>query len=732
MNNVSCDTEPIHAPGLIQPHGALLVFSTDDFNIKQASTNAAAFLGLSMEHILGQPIEKFFSGANQELARWLRDTSFTQHAAAGPLFERTDKTSMETAAHEFQGNRYMELFRSERAEEKPSPSSFARIKSALTQMEQSVTTADFCQKAAEQVQRFTGFDRVMIYKFFDDDSGSVVAEAALPGLNSFQNHHFPASDIPNQARELYRKSWVRIIPDVAAVSVPLSAGALDMSYCLLRSVSPVHIDYLRNMGVGASMSLSILKGDRLWGLIACHHSSAKSVASDVRAACELIAHLMSVQIDGKERQDMDHHAKELQRVKQVVVEGLDKNILFDSLEPALGSDVLRLLAASGFVFQLADRRVILGEVPDACVLQSLSAWLDKRAGENVLAFDHLPDDLPFRELLTQSIGGFLAIRISHQDNGFLIWFRPEWVHTIPWAGNPYTPKESAEDTGRLNPRKSFELWQETVRGHSLPWHSLERRWAEGLRRALIEILLRRTEKLLAQLNQTLESRILQRTHELEIATDRIQASLLEKEILLKEVHHRVKNNLQVISSLLRLQSSYLSEGKETDALLESRNRIQSMALVHDLLYQSRDLSQINFKNYLSGLLTHILKSYNGDQRGLSFTLDADDIPINLDAAIPCGLIMTELVSNALKHGFPDGHAGRIDVTLKFNDSQAITLQVDDNGIGLPSALDWKKSASLGFTIIQALCRQIKCSLETSAKDAGGTRFTLTLPGSMRA
>ena len=239
--------------------------------------------------------------------------------------------------------------------------------------------------------------------------------------------------------------------------------------------------------------------------------------------------------------------------------------------------------------------------------------------------------------------------------------------------------------------------------------------------------LRASEEIIQNLNRNLETRVTERTQELVVASATIGRSLKEKDILLQEVHHRVKNNLQVISSLLRLQSRHLTDPYATEVLSQSQNRIRSMALIHQLLYQAKDLGYINFKTYLETLLAELFKSQNAEQRGLSYILASDEIQIDLDSAIPCGLITTELVSNALKHAFPNNQSGALSVSFKHTLKGGAVLTVDDDGIGMPTGRDWKNSASAGMTIVLALCKQMNGILDCPTKMSNGTQFMFSFP-----
>lgn len=203
----------------------------------------------------------------------------------------------------------------------------------------------------------------------------------------------------------------------------------------------------------------------------------------------------------------------------------------------------------------------------------------------------------------------------------------------------------------------------------------------------------------------------------------LKASLREKEVLLKEIHHRVKNNLQVISSLLNLQSGTVTEPAMLAMFTESQNRIKSMALIHERLYQSKDLAKIDFSEYVRNLTNHLYRSYVANANLIKLNLHVENIHLNVDTAIPCGLMINELVSNALKYAFPHGQKGEIGISLARQPGEQLVLIVRDNGVGLPQDLDIKSSKSLGLKLVNILTKQLKGNLDYQVEN--GTVFKLT-------
>jgi two-component sensor histidine kinase len=223
----------------------------------------------------------------------------------------------------------------------------------------------------------------------------------------------------------------------------------------------------------------------------------------------------------------------------------------------------------------------------------------------------------------------------------------------------------------------------------------------------------------SELYQQLQAELVERQR----AEEQIKASLKEKEVLLKEIHHRVKNNLQIISSLLKLQSSYIKDKQALEMFKDSQSRIRSMALIHEKLYQSQNLSKINFAEYIHDLTMHLLRSYSTNSQQIHLRLTNNEIWLSIDTAVPCGLIINELVSNSLKHAFPIANQeGEIHVDLYASPDHKFTLIVSDNGIGFPQALDFQNTESLGLELVCTLTEQLEGTIELD--DRRGTTFKI--------
>lgn len=499
----ACAREPIRVPGSIQPHGVLLLVEEKDLRIVGASENCGAVLGRPPAALRDHPLADY---AEIPGLRAALDSGLTP--LPSPLPCAIGQQRFEAILHRNDGLLVVEL---ERATEAFDPGAFYReLQAAITALEAADGLTELLQGAARAVARLTGFDRVMVYRFDGDWNGQVLAESLQPGADSYLGHHFPASDIPPQARELYRLNRVRLIPvssyRPALLDPPFhpgNGGPLDLSHAVLRSVSPIHLEYLRNMGVQASMSVSILRDGQLWGLIACHHSQERRLPYSVRAACGLFAQVLSSHILRQEELAGSGAMLEARRIQGDFFQHFSQEEDFELALVKYTPRLLEMVEAGGAALCLGERIVLLGRTPTEPEVRELWEWLKSQPNDQPLATDRLARLHPSAAAYERMASGLLAFSISRLKSDYVLWFRPEVVETVTWAGNP--DKAMLAQGGRINPRKSFAAWQQTVTGRARPWRTTDLQAARELRTAIGALILRRTEHLL-RLNATLEAK----------------------------------------------------------------------------------------------------------------------------------------------------------------------------------------------------------------------------------
>lgn len=436
----ACDREPIHLSGAIQPFGCLIAINKSNSTVEHVSKNVSEFLKIDAISLLGM--------RQEECCRALECVSnrHVQTIASGQF----SVLEVEVISEADYGS--AELLLSE----------IALLSGARS-------LADLIQGVADAAQRLTGFERVMIYKFSSDWSGTVIAETIAGSMSSFLDLRFPATDIPMQARRLYSQKLLRYIPDVNAAPVAIdSLGQLpviDLSDSELRSVSPVHIEYLRNMAVGASMSLSLMVEGKLWGLVACHNPVPLNVHPLRRQHCKFLAQFFSRLLTVQEQALIEKSRADAKVVQIALLDELSRHDDFVDALSANSSLLLQLVHATGAGLKVGNQYFQFGDAPSLEQAKLVMDGLDF-FDTYFYSTDQLPADFD------SDFKGVVAAKLSGQEEIWILWVRPEVVSEVSWAGEPVKLVDSL-DLDRLHPRRSFAIWKETVSGRSNPWNEEE-------------------------------------------------------------------------------------------------------------------------------------------------------------------------------------------------------------------------------------------------------------------
>lgn len=492
----NCDKEPIHIPGAIQPHGVLLALSEADLRPRQISENAPAVLGAPFGQLFQLPLEKLVGDSAAAVLRANRSARTWKRF--NPIATEVAGLKLDAVVHRSGGLVVVELEPRAPAAQGDYRDYGADTHQALMQLQAAEALPELLDEAAQIVRRITGYDRVMVYRFDEDGHGQVVAEDRLASLEPFLGLHYPASDIPAQARRLYVANPLRIIADIdykpAAVAGPPDStpmGPLDMTQSTLRSVSPIHVEYLRNMGVGGSMSVSLVHGDKLWGLIACHHYGPKLVPYPVRMTCELVGQMLATLILSLERSEEVQRLETLNERRTRLLERLSRADYVAIGLTEMADDFLGLVDASGAAIIEDGRCTRAGRCPPEKEVRAFAAWM--AAGHRDMVATHaLAAEYPDAPRLCPDAAGVLAFMLPQMEDNAIMWFRPAAEHTVSWAGNPEKIYAEGPNGPRLSPRGSFALWKETVRDKSERWSRLQIDGAAELRARLMEVLVRRS------------------------------------------------------------------------------------------------------------------------------------------------------------------------------------------------------------------------------------------------
>ncbi|HEX4549566.1 ATP-binding protein [Pseudomonas sp.] len=728
----NCADEPIRFPGAIQPHGLLLTLSEPALEIIQISANVETLLARPAEALIGQPLRSLLGDEHAAaVSEALQQPVF---ADAGPLYFRLNGTAFEGLLHRHQGVLILEL---EIHVENFQPRNVAGNQTHLGRMLQRLQAATTLQAlydiSVKEIQAMTGYDRVLIYRFEEEGHGQVIAEASDPSMEVFNGLFFPASDIPEQARELYRTNWLRIIPNADYQPVPLvpklrpdTQAPLDLSFATLRSVSPIHCQYMKNMGVLSSMSISLLKGDKLWGLISCGNRQPLHVPHELRSACQTIGQVLSLQISAMESLDISRQREEkveaLALLNQAMIDS-PQNV-FDGL--AQQPQVLMALAGAGGIAIIEDKQLHrYGNCPEPEEIRALHKWLQE-TGEPVFASHHLASVYPPAARFQQVASGVLAMSLPKPVDNGVLWFRPEVKENINWSGDPRKPLDlENSDAGlRLRPRTSFEIWKVEMAGISRKWSHGDRFAANDLRRSALENDLARQVR-------------------------REQEAVRARDELVAVVSHDLRNPMTVISMLCgMMQKTFSSDGPHTSRRISTAidTMQQAAARMNTLLEDLLDTSKIDAGRYTIapqtldvGQMFEETQSLLGPlalDKDISISFEADaDLKIHAD---PERLfqVLSNLIGNAIKF---TPRKGSVDVLAKSVGNE-IVFTVRDTGEGIPKenlarVFDryWTvkegnpTGTGLGLYITQGIVEAHGGRIEASSEPGQGTEFRFTVP-----
>ena len=669
---VDCEQEPIHVPGAIQPHGFLLGVFPAEMEIALASANVSDVLGRPGPFI-GRGLDSLLDPACIAQIR-------TSLLSTGPNHVESVRTRIlgepwECVFHSNGDLLIVECEPSERDEPETALDFYRRSQRALTRLQSGVRLNELCRIAAREVQQLTGFDRVMVYRFHADHSGEVIAEAKLPKLDSYLGLRYPASDIPPQARRLYELNTLRLIAQVdyepspiEPVANPLTGEPLDLSHSILRSVSPIHREYLRNMGVGASMSISLLDEDRkLWGLIACHHYDRKFLSHEVRRTCDFLGQALSWQITAGERAAVAQRIAESSTLRADLLKQVSTT---NDMAEALSRDpegLLAIVESAAAVVVLSGRVQAIG--CDEGTMELIDGIRDTIDETGAFFSDDLHESLG-AEPGSLPWSGAAAISLDSAHRDLIVWLRPEFRHEVRWGHE--NAKNQTAVAKRLSPPGSFATWEETVRGRAEPWRPWQMEAARLFRAALIESLARRAEyleKLNAELREASEM----------------------KDVFLATVSHELRNPMNAIVGWIHLlQSDRLPEERRRYGLETlQRNASVQQQLIDDLLDVSRVISgKLSLKlkpcdlgDIVDAAIDTVSSAAEAKSITISRRVDSSAVDINGD---PDRLqqVVWNLLTNAVKFT-PKG--GRVRLSVERQESSSVII-VSDNGEGIEADL----------------------------------------------
>lgn len=728
LNN--CDKEPIHIPGKIQSHGFLFAVSDIDFAVSHISRNVSDVLHINGEDFLNKP----FADLDNVLTGKGNRTNIIQLLSKikngedvinpikvtlnGLLYNLIISHNQQKILLEFENS---PAYETELELQRAIGKSFSEIISGAN-------TSELLNRAALHVKQLIGYDRVMIYQFNKDGHGEVIAEAKNDHIESLMGLHFPASDIPRQARELYKRQLTRIIADVndkTADIISFETEPLDLSCSELRAVSPIHIQYLKNMKVQASFSISLVRGDDLWGLIACHNDTPKFIDYPSRQASKLIGKILSYSYDFiKQSEERDNQKDYLITQEKLFSQLRESRDIADALtnQATTLKDVINSVGAA-FV---SDNQIYLaGDTPTESEVRDLAEWLSTSNNETIYCTSELPAHFEAAASYKNVASGLLAAAVSKEQAEYIMWFRPEIMQQIKWAGDPEKPAEISKDgTLTISPRTSFASWSQMKKGSSKDWLKTEEEFAQKI---VSEII----------------SAINQRAAETKALNEKLKMAYEELDKFSYTISHDLKNPLAVIKSY--------SEILEYNKTLDERSKtivkkiLASAVKMNHLINEVLKYSQIGRENVnysvvkMEPLLTEL-------QTDLPIGLNVANIDFNI-AGTPnvygdptmIQQVFTNLLSNAVKYS---SKTEKPEVSIGGNDEGDETIYtIVDNGIGIDPSAHSKifelfsrlhtvsefEGTGVGLAIVKRMVEKHKGRIWLESEPGKGTTFHVAFP-----
>ena len=738
---VDCEKEPIHIPGAIQSFGVLIAVDQPSLRIHNASVNCEDAFGINAHQLIGRSLAEFIASEKvPELQQYLARDNLREQAPIDVTLHLPSSLRnrhWELTAHRHAGCLILEM--------EPSSAGTVdlltlnrKLSTAVQLLHATSSLQQLCDAAVREVQTVTGFDRVMLYQFTEDWHGKVIAEQCAPHMYSYMSHHFPASDIPAQARAVFLQNWLRMIPDTGYTPVPLRPGInpldgmpLDLSQSALRSVSPVHLEYLRNMQVKATLTISLVDDGRLWGLIACHHPTPRLLDANSRIAAKLIGQLVSSQIQLKQSLDDMHYRAQLRSVHGRLLSHMEQE---DDLVQGLvkhSPNMLDLAAAGGAAAAVYhdNKWTIIGRTPDVAQIEELIDWLRHHTPRNELFQTNcLSKYFPPARAYKDVASGLVAVPIPKSERNYILFFRPEVASTIVWAGKPEKMVRHEDGHGRLHPRASFQSWAETVEGVAIAWKRVEIEAITELKHSILALDLQR------------EFRKEQRAR---AEAERVS---IEKENMVHMVSHDLRTPLSIIKMSLELMQRTGAAHPETISKLLERGLRAADAI--DRLSQGV-LDLVKVENGTAVAAPSMVAAAMLVHDAIELTLPLAERksvklltqPSDSDAQVCCERnrieqVLGNLISNALKFT-PEG--GCVTVSTR-DEGDMVEFSVADTGVGIADenverVFDrfWQAGAGavqgngLGLAIARGIVEQHGGKIWVSSIVGQGSIFTFNLP-----
>ncbi|RED18072.1 HWE histidine kinase domain-containing protein [Pontivivens insulae] len=697
----SCDREPIHQLGHVQNYGALIACSSD-WNIAHISMNVGQILGIerSAGDLVGVPLRDILPEKS------VHDLRSQVQMLAGPdavarlfdfdLFE--DGRPFDIAVH--QSGQHVILEFEQRAAGRRVGADSQIVQGLLARIRRHGKVEDLAREAARGLKMLTGYDRVMVYRFEEDGSGTVAAEFANPGMEPFLGLRYPATDIPKQARALYKRNLLRLIEDVDGQIHPIEPRISpdgtppDLSLAATRAVSPIHLEYLRNMGVGATLTVSILCKGELWGLFSCHHNSPRHIGFEKRMTVELFSQFFNYELN---QRLASQELEEIERANQMHGRFMSRmsggESLLDSFE-TFEREIAEVISFDGIAIFTDSVYRSQGRAPTAEEFSRLARFLNTAPPGEIYKTDEIVARYPQGEEFADRAAGFLALPISRKPRDYIVFFRQELAQSVNWAGDPNKAAGLSADGRSLTPRNSFASWRQIVRGKCQPWTTRELRAADALRVTLLEVVLKMSDDANAARARAAE----------------------QQELLIAELNHRVRNILNLIRGLVSQTGQEAVSVESYTRILD--DRISALARAHDQL-TNRNWDWVPLK----ALIRTELQAFESTALG-AVDLTGHDIDLSPAAFSTMALVIHELMTNAVKYGALRSEGGKVAIHLAIGAEGEAHLSWQETG---GPKVETPSRRGFGTTIIE---RSIPYEMQGKSRmwfNPGGLEVALEIP-----
>ncbi|MEO7975585.1 ATP-binding protein [Flavobacterium sp.] len=733
----NCEHEPIHIPGKIQQHG-FLIGLTSGLKIDYCTNNISSFVNLSYDEVLGKNLADVFgSDAEKKILDYLNEDTIQN---VFPLEINLLEKSFQISIHKSFDIYVLEaepLF----TNKEKLVDVYTQTIQFVSQMNNTKSLKDLCALVAEGTREITGYDRVMIYRFDEQYNGEVFAENCREDLEPFLGLHYPHTDIPAQARELYIKNQLRLIVDMDYEPVPIFTvddkenKTLDLSLSILRSTSPIHVEYLKNMGVGATLTISLIHHGRLWGLIACHHYSKKNISPEIRLAAKLQGQFITSQIDIRQSNDENVNAQKASIALEQLT-GLDLPLLQDSIETIINAPQLLNICNATGVSILTRRKIYKnGLTPSDQQIRVLIEAINNKIPNTVFTTNKLNDYFPeFGEF--SDFAGIIYHSLGSDDH--IIWYRPETITEINWGGDP--EKAIVKDNNGLHPRNSFNIWKQIIKNQSSPWRPYEinstLQYAHALHNQLIMIMLSEEEEkyrtqteILRETNSELENLNWISTHDLQEPLRKIQ--LFTSKMLAEP---RVIELESVSNSLQRISKSASTMRILLDDILKF-SRIK---------YTREALQKIDMNSILEATMLEIEEAISESKAVIEY----ENLPEVHAISFLMKQLFSNILQNSLKFTSPDRQtviritASKEPGLVAYSDKIYCNwVCFSDNGIGFEQQYaetifkvfgrlhnqEKYTGSGVGLAVCKKIMQTIGGTIHAEGKLGEGTKITIYFP-----